>query len=117
MLLDWLKSKFQKVYRDGRDFELIDDLEYEQQLVRILTGPYKGLVYGYGAVSVIPNPAAPHVSFSYEVVGRLCGEKPCRVNNANLNKAFGGNSEFIKVAGDILMEICSENENMPTDYE
>lgn len=111
-MINWIKNKLKKVYRDRKDFELIDDSEYEQQLVRILTGPYKGLVYGYGAVSVVPSDVNPHISFSYEVVGRLCGEKPCKVNVDALNRAYGENPDFINTAGDILIEICGSNPNV-----
>ena len=115
-MINWLKNKFKKVYRDRKDYELIDDSEYEQQLVRILTGPYKGLVYGYGAVNVIPSDANPHISFSYEVVGRLCGEKPCRMNVDALNRAYAESPDFISVAGDILVDFCGSNPNV-TDNE
>jgi hypothetical protein len=97
----------QKTYREGKDYELVDDARYEQQIVRVLTGPYKNLVYGYGGVQLGTVDGVANLKFTYEVVDDMT---TCK--NKRRIEAHGVNPKFLKVAGDILCEIISNHENI-----
>lgn len=101
------KTKNNPLPKEGVEYQFNDVVVGDDSLsgVEVLDGPYKGVLYYYGRVKVLPPdsqvPDAPAVlSFDYRVHRIPMG----------LTKFDLGSAEFKQFAGDVLMSILLENE-------
>ena len=77
---------------DGYDLIEGDDTTYA---VRLTAGPYAGITYMYGSVSVYEKDGQGHMSFTHQIVD------PGKFNNTKLEN----DSKFTDTLGTILFEI------------
>lgn len=67
--------------------------------IKLLEGPYKGTIYKYGKVKILEQDDGPHLHFAFDVL-----ESP-----QNKAKNLQKDTNFIKYAGDMLVEIMGSN--------
>ena len=67
--------------------------------IKLLEGPYKGTVYKYGKVKILEQDDGPHLHFAFDVL-----ESP-----QTKAKKLMMDVNFIKYAGDMLVELMGDN--------
>ncbi len=91
----------------GGKFSYLEKMNADFTSLRLDDGPYKGVIYTYGAVQIIvndPEKETANVNFNFKVE-----EVPPILNETK--EALESNEEFKTCIGKILIDIIAENMN------
>jgi len=102
------------------DYTVFDDPKLtpqtHQSFIRLLTGPWKGVEYGYTSIQIVPineETGETKVSYGYEIIKipDSLTTKLCRkdVSKNIAKKELQENQEFKNWLGDIVMDILIKN--------